>query len=94
MKLLSAMGTIDERIVSSNKLADSDPEPAAADHTNGKTGIREVDELHQKLAGLDHGEKRLLREMEAVQREMLELTVKYKKTTVKLHFLQRGVSDG
>jgi hypothetical protein len=93
MKLLAAMSTIDEKIEKRKHPADNDEEPAAKEHLKGKTGIREVDELNQKLDGLDHGEKRLQKEMEAVKREMLELTKKYKKSTVSLCQRVSGKAD-
>lgn len=81
MKLLSAMGGINDRIEKHNHAAETDDEESGK-VARGTTGIKEVDGLYAKLEGLEQGEKRLHKETEALQKELLELTTKYKKSVV------------
>ena len=83
MKLLSAMGGINDLIETHNHPSDKD-EDEAEKPSKGKTGIKEVDGLYKKLDALEHGEKRLQKETELLQKDILELTQKYKRSLVSL----------
>lgn len=86
MKLLNAMTNVNDKLEKHNNPNEGEEEDEVKrDKPNkGKTGIQEVDALWKDLDLVDSGEKRLQREIEAVQREMLELTKKYKRATVGL----------
>lgn len=91
MKLLAAVGDVNKRLEKRNKPVDIDEEEEAKHaKMKGKTGIKQLDELYSKLDGLDHGERKLQREMEAVQRNMVELTQKFKKATVSICAMRCG----
>jgi predicted phage-related endonuclease len=83
MELMTAMNGINDKIERHNHPAESEEDgEAALAAQRGKTGIKEVDVLWKRLESLDSGEKRLQREIEAIEREMNHLTTKYKKSTV------------
>lgn len=84
MKLLNAMSDVNDKLEKHNNPTDADDEEVTRDKPKGKTGIQEVDALWKHMDVVDSGEKKLQREIEAVQREMLELTKKYKRATVSL----------
>lgn len=94
MELLQAMNGINDKIDHYNhpSLNDDKENEKTSVESRGKTGVQEVDVLYKQLEALDSNEKKLQREIEAIEREFSHLTVKFKKSSVSSFSLSLGLS--
>ena len=97
MRLLSSLNGLNDKIEHHNHPSELDPSADDAKKAGsgagerGKTGIKVIDGLERKIDVFESGEKTLQREMDAIQRELGEMSKKIQKAAVS-HLM--GVTTG
>lgn len=89
MSMLKALSTVNDQLESRNQRSSEKQEAAVEQAEQAKrknhkqkTGIREIDELSQKLDLIESSEKGLVRELDMMNKEMRDMSKRIKKSAV------------
>ena len=90
MRILSSLSGLNDKIEHHNHPSEPDTDlPKDKQHggdgsigERGKTGIKVIDGLERKIEVFESGEKSLQREMDAIHRELGEMSLKIQKAAV------------